>query len=165
LLSGNNHLIICDIIKLYGEKRAFDIEFMYNLFNNDGIINLEDKTNEYKISLPVLFDTTEISTVMNFVVPNFFCKVNGTSLINENLSLMQSIHPVSNDFLVRKTKLPEIYEIYKDEFTQLHGNNVLYISSKEIALEMLKLFENKNSLRMKCIFDKVKDRWFPDITI
>ena len=162
---SDNRITVIDIVKLNGKSysnKTPDEKYkvMKELFCEYGIIDYS-KPNKYTIDPPVLFDVEHVDFVFDMIIPNFYRRVCGVMIFGENLNVENNNNIMSKEFIVKKTKLPEIYGVFVNETTPVHGNNILYICSSKIAEKINLMFDNKNAIKLKCKFDDTRQRWFP----
>lgn len=130
------------------------------------IQNTDQRGHEYRLTTPTFFDNTEILYVYENVIPNLYCKTLGVQY-TEDLIIKDHVDKVSKKqhFIARKTKYPEIYELYNcDGINKVNGNNLLYIQTLEMSRELSKLFSSRNSIKLSCEYHPEREKWVPLLT-
>jgi hypothetical protein len=186
--NGLPYLILTDVIQLSGkklDKEPFSVRFelikqilgdteLYNttsqtklgVASQNGIL-ASSINNEYRLRFPLLFENNDILFVYNTIIPNFYGYANGVRFtINELTCVTKSLdgNNVEKDCIIRKTRFPEIYELYNmDGITPILPNNILYIPSMEVANKISEKMSKTNSTKISIIFNTRRNKWQPKI--
>ena len=123
------------------------------------LLDMSSPLNEYRVRAPEIFPVTEINNVITFTIPNLYGIANGVAFVRD--SHVERSSPEENNFIMRKTKYPECYELYLDSINPVPGNNIAYIKTLEQALKVADLLKDKNSVRVTCAFNEQRQKWFP----
>jgi hypothetical protein len=93
-------------------------------------------------------------------------EVFSSSSNNDNVShcsnTSSSINVSHCNFMVKSTHMPDIYELYcKSSSGNIEKHSYASIPSMECSKMMRKVFETKNEIIMKCIYNKIFKKWIP----
>ncbi len=80
----------------------------------------------------------------------------------EKEDTLSSINTSYCIFMVKSTHMPDIYELYcKSSSGNIEKQGYASIPSMECSKMMRKIFESKNEIIMKCIYNKIFKKWIP----
>src|SRR5690349_13696684 len=162
---GLPFLIVNDIIKIGSrtyEHVSYMIryEFIRLLLEDPEFFDINSFSNEFRVRLPTLFEITQIQQVFDFIIPNLYGVANGVAFTKDGFRKYVKGSD-ENNYLLKKTKLPEVYELFLDGITPVPGNNVAYIPNIEVAKKVKNALEGRNSIRIRCSFDDKRQKWIP----
>lgn len=161
---GLPFLIVTDIIKCKSrdycdQKYGIRLELTRLLLEDPEFFDINSFANEYRVRCPMLFDIAQISEVFTHVIPNFYGVAHGVAFTRDGFP--ELVKTNDNNFLLKRTKLPEVYELYLDGVTPVSGNNVAYIPNMEVSKTLKNRLQNRNSIRTQCSFDESRQKWVP----
>ena len=154
-------LTVCDVHRLSGrDVSAMGINQRLILidqrFFGEGEIFEAD---EFRIMRPRLRPSSEIHRVMTFDCHNHPGRCHGAAFTNDDYN--RDTRPAEGTFLVRKSRYPEVYELFIDGVQPAPGNNVAYIPTLEMSKKLRELFADRNSLTLPFHFHEVRQKWVP----
>jgi len=161
---GLPFLIVLDIIKS-GSKdfKSFNynirLELAKSILEDPFFFDINSYANEYRVRLPLLFNLNQINEVFTHIIPNMYGVAHGVAFTKDGFR--EQVKTNDNNFLIRKTKLPEVYELYIDGMTPVPGNNIAYIPSLELSKRLRDLLSTRNSTRIRCIMHEKRQKWIP----
>lgn len=118
--------------------------------------------NEYRVKSLTLFELHDIQEVLINILPNFHGFVYGINFISDEPKIKVLNSEKDNEFLVRKTRFPDVFEIFNDSgLTPVSPNNVLYLNTLSISQKLNNLLKNRNSTMIKCNFNENRKKWEP----
>ncbi len=163
---GFPYLIIQDILKMREKnwkevKPMVRYELIKMLFYDPTYFDINSTDNGFRVRLPILFDVSQIHEVYDFILPNFYGVVHGVNFIKDTHS--QVSKSKDNQYIIRKTSLPEVYELYMDGIQPLPGNNIAYIPTMELSRKLKELLSQRNSAKVSCILNEERQKWIPVI--
>ena len=159
---GQPILTICDVHRLSGrdvshmplDQRLLLID---QTFFHEGDECFE--ADEFRIMRPRLRPSSEIHTVMTFDCHNHPGRCLGAAFSNDTYN--PNTTSAEGTFLVRKSRYPEVYELFIDGVQPVPGNNVAYIPTLEMSKKLKELFMERNSLTLPFQFHEARQKWVP----
>ena len=158
----DDHLEICPLYV----KRLFSYhEWTYIM--NEYIPNLNYK---YK---GLYFENTKINKNYLFITPrnNIYNKQNNNnnSKNNKQSNNSQTKQIIENkyldkkymNFLIRKTEIADIYDLYCLDNNELCKYDVALINSLKTSKKLNKLFTNNDKLVFECEYNNINKKWIP----
>ena len=100
---------------LYEER----LVIIQNVVKNCFVIN-----SEFRITSPIFFKNEEIRYVFDSIIPNFYGKTFGVQFTDDLVIISCNKSPLdyrNQEFIVRKTKYTEIYELYNIKFLSFYS--------------------------------------------
>ena len=178
----NQYIVWCEILQAKNKTKQLlsIIECLFpqntsiSKFYSSSNTNL---VNEMQLIIPPRFTADRIEFVMSTIVPNFcgdVCGVYVDSIVDQKKRFDRYMKEHNNfesyetpqQMFVRKTSLPEIYEVLSTPTTCKKG--ILFIRTLLEAKKMTEMFNtnnnnnNNNSLiSLPCYYDKVRKHWIP----
>ena len=161
---GLPFLVILDIIKSdvrsYDDvKRGVRLEFVKMLITDKSYFDVDSVINEFRVRLPYLLDVKLVNEMVEFILPNFYGIVNGFAFVKDEY--IDNSKAKDNQYIIRKTRLPEVYELYIDGVEPVSGNNIAYIPTMELSKKLKSFLGNKNSSKIQCTFNEERNKWIP----
>lgn len=163
---GLPFLIILDVIKI-GNRIFNDVpygtrlEFIRLYLQDSEIFDVNNMNNEYRVRFPTLFSVDRIQEVFDFIIPNFYGNVYGVAFTHD--SHVESKKIGDSGFLIKKSGLPEVYELFYDGLRPIPGNNIAYIPTLELSKKVRDYLKNRNSAKIQCLFDENRQKWIPNL--
>ena len=167
---GTPYLAIIDIIKFCGRSyndQTYGVrwELAKQILQDPVFFDLHSPSNEYRLRSPIRFNIDQIDEVFSVVIPNYYGVTYGVRFTKDSLQNKNRDSRATDNsetiFICRKTKMPEVYEIFKDGLVPATPNNVLYIPNLSVAKEMKNVLFGRNSTKLKCCFDSLRQKWTP----
>jgi hypothetical protein len=161
---GLPFLIVYDVIKI-GDRKFDNVrypvrfELCRQIIEDEEYFSQTSYMNEFRVRIPILYPLEQIDQVFTYIIPNMYGIAHGVAFIKDGFN--DSTKVSGNNYLIRKTKLPEVYELYVDGTTPVPGNNIAYIPTLELAKKVKNFLANRNSARVKCEFNENRQKWVP----
>jgi hypothetical protein len=160
---GQSILTICDVHRLSG-RDVSDMPLSQRLLLIDQTFFHEGESfdaDEFRIMRPRLRPSSEIHRVITFDCHNHPGRCVGAAFTNDTYN--RNTRPSEGTFLVRKSRYPEVYELFIDGVQPAPGNNVAYIPTLEMSKKLKGLFAERNSLTLPFHFHEARQKWVPVI--
>ena len=157
-------MLILDVIKV-GNKTFDDVkpsvrfEFVKSILKDPSFFDMDSTTNEFRVRAPILYDVADIHEVFTFLLPSFYGAAVGTAFIADGYCRRRKA--ADNEFVIRKTKKSEVYELYIDGVQPVPGNNIAYVPTLEASRKLKAFLQNRNSARVTCVFQEERQKWMP----
>ena len=156
-------ITVCDAMRLSGRdlKNLGPMErcakARETLFPPDGgeTLHLAD----FRIMPPRLRPASEISDLLAFDVGNHPGQCFGAAFLNDAYN--QHGGPADGNFVVRKSRYPDVYELFTDGVRPVEGNNVAYVPTLDMSRQLRDLFADRNSVTLPCTFNEKRQKWVP----
>lgn len=159
LQTKNKSKQILSLIECLNPKEANLTKFLEN-----------HPSNEMQIIIPPRFSIEQIEFVSNFIIPNFCGDVCGIFIDSPEYQAQrfgefieeQRLSPNGNtpiSMIVRKTKLPEIYEVLS--LSTANRKGILFVRTLDEAKKLNLLFDNCSLITLQCSYDKIRNHWIP----
>jgi len=160
---GHPILTVCDVMRLTGRdlsslppidrwKKARDA-----LFGEQETLHAGD----FRLMQPRLRDARDMVAVMTFDIHNHPGVCIGAAFLNDTYNRHGG--PGEGDFVVRKSRYPDVYELFTDGVQPVPGNNVAYVPTLEMSQQLRALFSGRNSVTLPCTFLEQRQKWVPSI--
>ena len=139
------------------KKQNFYLCKYYSIKSLDKLLKLENLSNGI-VFMPEYNNTYYIYKFSNFNPLISFTNFNFTKIINNPYEKIKKIGNVKknycnyNIFNIKKTELPDVYEIN-------NSNDILYVGSLSDSLKLKSLFINKNTIDCYCKFNEKFKMW------
>jgi hypothetical protein len=117
-------------------------------------------THDFRLLAPRVFPASDIHEVVSYHIPNHPGHCLGAALVDDNFNAAITFED-QDRFVVRRTRYPDVYELFLDGVRPVPGNNTAYVPTLELSKEMRKMFEKRNSCVMRCTFDDRRQKWIP----
>ena len=117
-------------------------------------------TDEFRLLPARLFSAAMVTEVLTFHVPNHPGVCHGFAFVNDDFNP----HYAGTEdglFVVRKTRYPDVYELYEDGVHPIPGNNIAYIPTLCLSKRLREIFRERNSTSMKCVYNTQRQKWVP----
>jgi hypothetical protein len=136
------------------------------LFKSDGRVegSCGKMTDEFRLIPARLFPTTNVKEILSYHVPNHPGVCHGFAFLDDNFNP----HFARTDdgwFVVRKSRYPDVYELYEDGVHPIPGNNVAYIPTLSLSQRLREIFKNKNSTSLHCVYNAQRQKWVPNLDV
>lgn len=180
----NNYIFKCDLLEAKDGGLPFlhIIEVIQGIEKDVNIILdkyfIDSINNDIRVKKCILFPLSSINYVYQYILPNFYGICNGVAFMNDSINTNDSIDSTvtllknmktlkTEEFIVKKGNLPEIYEISKykkyPNTTSKNDIEILYIPTICIAKKIYSLIKKSNEIIISCSFDMDRQRWIPVI--
>lgn len=166
--SGYPFLILTNVFEMNGIKIEETINYeirlilLRDILQDLNFFNIHNQNNEFRLKTPTFFQNEMIADVQDNIIPNFYGIVFGvafTSQVPENPLKAIGFNGL-NEFLIRKTKFPDVFEIFYDSgLTPVKPNNILYIPNISTSKKIFNLLQTKNSGKILCSFNSTRQKW------
>lgn len=172
---GFPFIVFKDILKyknesLSNKSRIERFELLKSILHDTTLLDTNVTLNEYKLNIIPLFEYNQINQVFDNIIPNMYGITFGVEFFSDDTfnaisnclsnSLSQS-QSKTQQFIMRKTVYPDVYELYKDGIEKIDGNNIAFIPNMELSNKLSKLLSKKNSIKIECIFNTERQKWTP----
>lgn len=166
---GLPFLIIVDCLQIRGNSDIprtacynVRLEFIRLFLEDLKYFDISSMSNEFRVRFPTFFSINEIQDVFSYIIPNFYGVVHGVSFTNDSSSSLNNFLKIEkNQFLIRKTRYSDVYELFLDGVEKVPGNNIAYIPTITLSKKVSKFLENKNSAKINCEFCETRQKWIP----
>jgi hypothetical protein len=164
---GLPFLTVLDVVQI-GKRSFADVplgvkqEFIEQMLKDPKFFDVNSPINEFRLRSPILFDANLIEEVTTFIMPSFYGIAFGTAFIADT-PLKQRRSMKENEFIIRKTRKPEVYELYLDGLQPVPGNNIAYVPTIELSKKLKAFFSNRNSASVTCRFQEDRQKWIPEL--
>lgn len=164
---GLPFLIVLDIIKsghrtYTDQKYGVRLELCRQLLEDLEFFDMNSFSNEFRVRSPLLFHILQIDEVFTYIIPNMYGVARGVAFTKDGFR--EPVKSEDNSFLIKRTKLPEVFELYLDGLTPVSGNNIAYIPSIEVSKKLKHMMNNRNSMRIQCEFHEKRQKWVPIVS-
>ncbi|KAJ3026567.1 hypothetical protein HDV00_011772, partial [Rhizophlyctis rosea] len=167
--SGLPYLIFVDMAAAPGEDiqaNPFIVrhELIKRILQDNNLFDIHSPDNEFRLRAPLMFCTSDISSVFRWVLPNFYAAAKGIGFVRDTQDLISKKGASHADsvMIIRKTKWSDIYELFlSDGVTQVPGNNVAFIPNLDISKKMRDYLRFRTSAPIHCTFDEIRQKWIP----
>jgi hypothetical protein len=179
IVKNNNTFLITDCYYLNGENmQGIELKTKFNIINN--ILN--DITNlNLNLKLVTLYKYSDIPKLIFNDLKNINLKINGLIFLPnysgkfyiyvndsefENIKNNNQLQIISNtnsecDFLIKKTKIPDVYELF---FESSYGNvkeGIAHIPNMKISRYCKELLKYEDMIKIKCVKSIKFNKWVP----
>lgn len=161
---GLPFLTILDVLKL--GTRTFDdvprgvrLELVKQIIEDPEFFDIDSPTNEFRVRSPLLFEVSRIHEVVTYILPSFYGVALGTAFIADGSPKRKKV--ADNEFIIRKTQKPEVYELYLDGVQPVPGNNIAYVPTMALSKKLKEFLQHRNSARLTCVFQEERQKWMP----
>lgn len=131
-----------------------------SILEDPTLFDINSSVNEFRVRPPTMFHATQIKEVFDYIIPNFFGVTYGVNFCCDGFSSLTE-KTEENRFLIRKTLKTEVYELYLDGVQPVPGNNIAFIPTMELSKKMKAFLQNRNSAKVKCVFNESRQKWMP----
>jgi hypothetical protein len=160
---GNPIMTVCDALKIAGRDltktplsdRQREIADL--LFPEGDIFSAGD----FRIMKPRLKPAAAIQELMEFDIVNHPGVCTGAAFLDDTYN--QHGGPSEGNFVVRRTRYPDVYELFTDGVKPAPGNNVAYVPTMEMSQALRHIFGTRNSVTMPCVYHEKRQKWVPCI--
>jgi hypothetical protein len=177
IINNDHTFMIYDCYCLNGEDmHGIELKTKFNLVNNIIIditqlnFNLKIiKLQKYNDIPKMIFEDLKTSNYkINGLVflPNFSGKfyiyVNDTEFDNIKNNIQTQInHNSQYDFILKKTKIPDVYELFFECSYGLIREGIAHIPNMVTSKYCKELLKNKDSIKMNCVKSVKFNKWVP----
>lgn len=161
---GLPFLIIVDVLKIGVDSfetiaQPVRFEFIKQILDDPDFFDMSSSTNEFRLRSPILFEAAAIHEVFTYILPSFYGIALGTAFITDGRTARKKI--ADNEFILRKTQKPEVYELYIDGVQPVPGNNIAYVPTMALSKKLREFLQHRNSAKVTCIFQEERQKWMP----
>ncbi len=161
---GLPFLTMIDVIKIgtvsyQSVVQATRFELLKQILDDADFFDMNSPTNEFRLRSPMLFDAADIHEVFDYILPSFYGIALGTAFIADGRPQRRKV--ADNEYIIRKTQKPEVYELYIDGVQPVAGNNIAYIPTMELSKKLKTFLQSRNSARVSCAFHEERQKWMP----
>ncbi len=161
---GLPFLTVIDVIKIGSVSydtiaQPIRFELVKQILEDTDFFDMNSPTNEFRLRTPILFDASDVHEVFNYILPSFYGVALGTAFIADGRTQRRKV--VDNEYIIRKTQKPEVYELYIDGVQPVAGNNIAYVPTMELSKKLKSFLQNRNSARVPCAFQEDRQKWMP----
>ena len=161
---GLPFLSMLDILKIgtvsyESISQATRFELLKQILDDTDFFDMHSPTNEFRLRMPTLFYASEIHEVFDYILPSFYGVALGTAFIKDGQPQRRKV--ADNEFIIRKTQKPEVYELYIDGVQPVAGNNIAYVPTMELSRKLKTFLQQRNSARIPCVFQEERQKWMP----
>ena len=165
---GPPYLILHDIIQY--ENETLPATYMGRIDLIQAILRDPSRMSsdsELRLSTPDFFHVKYISDVFEYVLPNYRGVALGVAFVGCSIetpigSRVERHASDSMTFIICKTSLPEVYELYSEGNDNVPGdNNIAYIPTLQVAKYVKQALGSKTSVRMKFKYSAERRKWTP----
>ncbi len=161
---GLPFLTIVDVLKIGGS--SFDnisqpvrFEFVKQILEDPDFFDVNSSTNEFRLKSPILYEAAALHEVFKYVLPSFYGVALGTAFITDGRTIRRKLG--DNEFIIRKTQKPEVYELYLDGVQPVPGNNIAYVPTLALSRKLKLVLQHRNSGKIRCVFQEERQKWMP----
>lgn len=158
---GHPILTICDVLCLAG-KDLTGLSLMDRWNKARELLFREQETltaGDFRLMQPRLRDASDMVDVLAFDVNNHPGICVGAAFHNDTYN--EHGGPGEGEFIVRKSRYPDVYELFIDGVQPVPGNNVAYVPTLEMSQRLRSIFSERNSVTLPCTFLENRQKWVP----
>lgn len=161
---GLPFLQLIDVLKvgekdLKEQKYAIRMELAKQIIEDPLLFDVNSLENEFRVRAPPLYRLEQIEEVFSLVIPNFYGVAHGVAFTKDGFR--EQLKNEKDQYVIRKTRYPEIYELSVDGVTPIPGNNVAYVPTLELSRKLREFLSTRNSAKVKCTFHADRQKWVP----
>jgi hypothetical protein len=166
------------------ERIIHNINLKERLIHIDNILNTKvDKISNQLINFKIirLYEYDELPDLLYNKLKKSELKVNGLifypnnigkyyiytndtefeELKHKNVIITSKYYDSETEFVMKKTNLPDVYEIYYSEDNNLIKEGIAHIPNIKISHYLKNIFKNKNMININCIKSNKFNKWIP----
>lgn len=165
---GTKYLTVCDANLLRGEdisghslenRRRLLHEALFESSTSHDTLRAGD---EFRLVPARTFDFSQIIDVETFHVPNHPGICYGAAFLNDDFN-PHVAGAVEGMYVVRKSRYPDVYELYEDGVHPVPGNNIAYVPTLSMSRRLREVFKSRNSISLSCAYNPQRQKWVPQI--
>lgn len=161
---GNPYLFVHDVVR-YGNKVLPTAHEARLAMIDDMLHRHVTFPSEFRLNIPDLFDLDRLKDVFDFVLPNYRAVALGVGFSsdfvpNPNPQTISELE--EQEFVIQKTDLPEVYELYIG-IHAVPGNNIAYIPTLTVAKYVRSILGHRMSARMVFKYNVEREKWTPEV--
>jgi hypothetical protein len=179
IIKNDSTFLISDCYYLNGEDmHAVELKTKFNIINN--VLNDILELN-FKLKLVTLYKYSDIPKLVFENMKNANLKINGLifypnysgkfyiyvndaefdNIKNNNQVQINKISNSECDFFIKKTKIPDVYELY---FDSSYGNvkeGIAHVPNMKTSRFCKELLKNQDMVKIKCVKSIKFNKWVP----
>lgn len=114
---------------------------------------------DFRLMKARLTSAARIDEVLAFDIHNHPGVCIGAAFLDDTYN--QYGGPSEGKFIVRKSRYPDVYELFVDGVQPVSGNNVAYVPTMELSRSLRDVFGSRNSVTLPCVYNEKRQRWTP----
>jgi hypothetical protein len=163
---GLPFLLILDVLNIGSNDLllypyTMRLELLRQIISDTSFFDIRSLENEFRVRVPPLFNIDRVQELIDIIIPNFYGIAHGVAFTKD--SFRGQLKNEKNVYIMRKTRFPEIYELFSDGIVPIPGNNVAYVPTLELSRKLKTLFSNRNSVKVPCVFHADRQKWVPQL--